>query len=96
MSLQQALAEGQALTDEQAMVAAQYQMEAIQHVYSRVQSSCWSKCVTRFGEGDVSVGEGYCAERCVKKYLETSKKVSEQLRKIEQKNTALQQQNAAQ
>jgi hypothetical protein len=35
-----------------------------------MQHQCWKKCVLRLGESELSVSEGLCADRCVKKYME--------------------------
>ena len=46
----------------------------------RVTTSCWSKCVPLpVRDGDLSMGELTCVDRCVHKYLETQALVRSEL-----------------
>ena len=55
--------------------------------------NCFRKCVRRYGQdGDVTVGEGACLERCVHKYLDTFKIVSVKLQQQQQQAEAMMQQ----
>ena len=52
-----------------------------------MSSACFVKCVRKYEpDGDISVGEGACLERCVFKYLESYKMVSEHLTERQQRD----------
>ena len=40
-----------------------------------MQAQCFDKCVLNYKESELSSGERVCAERCVVKFVETSKKI---------------------
>jgi len=42
---------------------------------SRVRDACFQKCIHRFAESEVSLGEGSCVDRCVVKYMKVFEKV---------------------
>ncbi len=42
------------------------------------------QCVKRYDDGEVTVGEGACIERCVHKYLDAYKVVNEHLMEKQQ------------
>mmetsp|Transcript_28048 Transcript_28048/g.75977 ORF Transcript_28048/g.75977 Transcript_28048/m.75977 type:complete len:106 (-) Transcript_28048:584-901(-) len=54
----------------------QYQDE-----FQRLSVSCFKKCVSAqkhpYNEGDMSLGEMQCVDRCVAKYVETKKQLLE-------------------
>lgn len=41
----------------------------------RMCSLCFEKCVSRYGDSDLNLGEMSCVDRCVGKYLESHMKV---------------------
>ncbi|EGG20729.1 mitochondrial import inner membrane translocase subunit 10 [Cavenderia fasciculata] len=40
-----------------------------------LQKACASKCVMKYSDSELAVGESLCAERCTEKWMETFKKV---------------------
>ena len=36
---------------------------------------CWKKCITKYSEPELAVGESICVDRCVVKYLEMYEKL---------------------
>jgi hypothetical protein len=42
-------------------------------------SLCFEKCVSRYSDNDLNLGEMSCVDRCVGKYLESHMKVRAQL-----------------
>jgi hypothetical protein len=44
--------------------------------FSRMVSSCYTKCVTKYGESDLSVAESSCLDRCVVKFIQAQTAVS--------------------
>lgn len=57
------------------------QVRALNALHARLLSSCWSKCIPRprDKEGDVTIGEMACVDRCVSKYAETQSLVRVEL-----------------
>lgn len=53
---------------------------AAQDMFKKLSNTCFVKCVRRYEpDGEISVGEGACIERCVSKYMESYKMVNEHL-----------------
>mmetsp|Transcript_96447 Transcript_96447/g.144337 ORF Transcript_96447/g.144337 Transcript_96447/m.144337 type:complete len:83 (+) Transcript_96447:23-271(+) len=50
-------------------------MQVTLDMYTRMQTQCFDKCILNYKEGELSSGERVCAERCVNKFIQTSKKV---------------------
>mgnify|MGYP002390345419 CR=1 FL=1 len=44
-------------------------------VLHRVSETCFKKCIAKYGEGELQVGEMTCIDRCVGKFLEAQAKV---------------------
>ena len=62
-------------------------------MFKKMSASCFTKCVRRYEpDGDLSVGEGACLERCVHKYLEAYKVVNEHMTERQQRDQALMEQ----
>jgi hypothetical protein len=55
------------------------QVAALNDLQQRVFYECHAKCVPRPREGDLSVAEMVCIDRCVPKYLDTYRAVSKEL-----------------
>ena len=51
----------------------------MQSMFSKMTDQCFKKCVTRFGDAEIGVGEGACIDRCCEKYIEVQKKVGQRL-----------------
>lgn len=49
------------------------------HGACRVRDACFQKCIHRFDESSVSLGEGSCVDRCVVKYMKVFEKVGARL-----------------
>jgi import inner membrane translocase subunit TIM10 len=49
---------------------------------------CNKKCVTAYSDGELSVGEMSCVDRCVSKYLQAQEKVGAVLQSFEQQMRA--------
>mmetsp|Transcript_18592 Transcript_18592/g.33294 ORF Transcript_18592/g.33294 Transcript_18592/m.33294 type:complete len:95 (+) Transcript_18592:23-307(+) len=54
-----------------------YNMRAMAKLYESLSKSCFKKCVTRFSQPDLSVGELTCVDRCTLKFISTAQLVSE-------------------
>ena len=44
-----------------------------------VVDSCWAKCIPRPKDGELTIGEMACVDRCVAKYVETGEAVRAEL-----------------
>lgn len=51
--------------------------------FNRMIHSCNKKCVVKFNEPDLQVGEMSCVDRCVGKYMQAQEKVGEVLQNFE-------------
>lgn len=47
-------------------------------------NSCDKKCVVKYNDGELQVGEMQCIDRCVGKYLESQDKIGKVLAKFEE------------
>ncbi|CAK4086183.1 unnamed protein product [Aphanomyces euteiches] len=59
-------------TDEEKKIMEDVKKEAdlLMHMQDKMRSICFNKCVHRFREGDLDMGESSCDDRCVAKYLQ--------------------------
>ncbi|TIA71735.1 hypothetical protein E3P91_02368 [Wallemia ichthyophaga] len=61
------------------------EIEMITDLFSKLVNSCHKKCIEfNYKDSDLNKAEGVCLDRCVGKYFETSKLVTEQLQKLQQ------------
>lgn len=51
-------------------------------------STCFKKCVAKYSEGDLNVGEMACVDRCVGKYTQAQDIVGKVLRTFEEQMKA--------
>lgn len=56
-----------------------------------MSEGCFRKCVTAYHDGELSVGEMTCTDRCVGKYMEAQEKVGAVLNAFEQQLKAQEQ-----
>lgn len=57
-------------------------------------TSCNKKCVVRYNEPDLNVGEMACVDRCVGKYMQAQEKVGAVLHNFEEQMKAQEAANA--
>ena len=56
------------------------QVRAINGLHQRAVGACWGKCIPRARDGELSVGEMACIDRCVPKFLETHELMGKELK----------------
>lgn len=56
---------------------------------------CAKKCIVRYTDGELAVGEMACVDRCVGKYMQAQEKVGEVLNNFEIQMKAQEEANAA-
>mmetsp|Transcript_10732 Transcript_10732/g.15992 ORF Transcript_10732/g.15992 Transcript_10732/m.15992 type:complete len:95 (+) Transcript_10732:18-302(+) len=71
--------------------AIKHNMVAMTKLYDSLSKNCFKKCVTRFSQPDLAVGELTCVDRCTLKYMATAKIVTEQMQKAAEMNMQRQQ-----
>lgn len=57
-----------------------YQIEAMGDMFSRMSRICFSKCVSKHKDTDLSVAEMTCVDRCVLKYMEATTNIGMKIR----------------
>ena len=61
-------------------------------LFNKISASCFEKCASRkHKEGEISLGEMACTDRCVAKYLESQQRVGAVLQKANEAQMAQQQ-----
>ena len=53
-----------------------YKAEVMTDYFNRMIQVCNKKCVVKFNEPDLQVGEMSCVDRCVGKYMQAQEKVN--------------------
>ena len=72
--------------------ATKIQISATQDNYNKIIESCFKKCVVKYSDSDLAVGEMTCVDRCAWKYMEAQYKMNDVVHRFEQQ--LLQQQMA--
>ncbi|GAM27475.1 hypothetical protein SAMD00019534_106510 [Acytostelium subglobosum LB1] len=55
------------------------EMKFYTNLFTSLQRICASKCISKYNDSELTVGESVCAERCTEKWMETFKKVQAKL-----------------
>eukprot|EP00467_Chlorarachnion_reptans_P003739 CAMPEP_0114525282 /NCGR_PEP_ID=MMETSP0109-20121206/22331_1 /TAXON_ID=29199 /ORGANISM="Chlorarachnion reptans, Strain CCCM449" /LENGTH=98 /DNA_ID=CAMNT_0001706833 /DNA_START=44 /DNA_END=340 /DNA_ORIENTATION=+ len=71
-----------------------YNMLAMTKLFDSMSKSCFSKCISRFNQPDLAVGEATCVDRCTLKFIQTAQLVTEEMQKAHE--TEIKQQQALQ
>ncbi|GBG33735.1 Mitochondrial import inner membrane translocase subunit Tim10 [Hondaea fermentalgiana] len=72
--------------------AAKIQAEGATDLYNRMADMCFEKCIGKYQEAELNVGEMSCTDRCVSKFMESYKKVGDKLQEFQQMEQAKMQQ----
>jgi hypothetical protein len=62
---------------------------SLNELSSAVVQECHAKCIPRPRDGDLSIAEMTCIDRCVPKYMETLRLVGEEIKLARERATAL-------
>mmetsp|Transcript_4644 Transcript_4644/g.11267 ORF Transcript_4644/g.11267 Transcript_4644/m.11267 type:complete len:99 (+) Transcript_4644:10-306(+) len=59
-----------------------------QQMFNRMNDICFRKCVSRFHEEDLGVGEGVCLDRCAAKYFKVNEKFMRRMQMYREQEAA--------
>ena len=62
---------------------AKIEAEILTDLFNKMSSMCFQKCVTKYNNADLQVGEMACTDRCVSKYMLSQEVVSGVLNKFQ-------------
>ncbi|KAJ2758029.1 protein transporter tim10 [Coemansia nantahalensis] len=69
------------------LAAAEQEMEMVTDMFSRISDLCYKKCLlVRYHDEELTKAESVCADRCVAKYFQVNREVSDKLAKYTQAN----------
>ncbi|KAJ2779672.1 protein transporter tim10 [Coemansia javaensis] len=67
--------------------AAEQEMEMVTDMFARIGELCYKKClIQRYSDEELTKAEAVCADRCVAKYFQVNREVSDKLAKLSQAN----------
>ena len=73
------------------VLTASAEMEMYADLFQRISATCFEKCASRkHKDGDLSLGEMGCTDRCVSKYMESMEKVGVILQKANESQASQQ------
>ena len=61
------------------------ELRGMTSLFNRLAETCFDKCVSKFSQSDLQVGELACDDRCALKYMETQTIIADVIKKA---NTA--------
>jgi len=67
---------------------AKLEMEGVTDMFNKMGELCFQKCLGRYNEPDLNVGEMSCTDRCVSKYMEAHRKIGEKFQEFQQMEQA--------
>ncbi|KAJ2008604.1 protein transporter tim10 [Coemansia thaxteri] len=69
------------------LAAAEQEMEMVTDMFARLGDLCYRKClIQRYSDEELTKAESVCTDRCVSKYFQVNREVSEKLAKLSQTN----------
>ncbi|KAJ1933609.1 protein transporter tim10 [Linderina pennispora] len=69
------------------LAAAEQEMEMVTDMFARLGELCYQKCLLqRYSDEELTKAESVCTDRCVAKYFQVNREVSEKLAKYSQAN----------
>lgn len=74
--------------DQAKLEQAKLEMEGMNEMFNKMSHMCFTKCVARHNEAEMTVGEMSCTDRCVSKYLQAHERVGEVLQRVEEQMKA--------
>ena len=67
-----------------ALEVAKMEAELLSDTFNKMTKNCFTKCVAKYNESDLQVGEMTCTDRCVSKYMQASEKIADTLKAFEE------------
>lgn len=68
------------LTDANAQLVAELEIEMMADMYNRMTAACHRKCIPpKYKDAELNKGESVCIDRCVAKYLEIHERIGKKL-----------------
>ncbi|KAJ1643952.1 protein transporter tim10 [Coemansia erecta] len=69
------------------LAAAEQEMEMVTDMFARLGELCNKKClIQRYSDEELTKAEAVCIDRCVTKYFQVNREVSDKLAKMSQAN----------
>ncbi|KAJ2721484.1 protein transporter tim10 [Coemansia sp. Benny D115] len=69
------------------LAAAEQEMEMVTDMFARLGELCNKKClIQRYNDEELTKAESVCIDRCVAKYFQVNREVSDKLAKLSQAN----------
>ncbi|KAJ1852691.1 protein transporter tim10 [Coemansia sp. RSA 2703] len=69
------------------LAAAEQEMEMVTDMFARLGELCNKKClIQRYADEELTKAESVCIDRCVAKYFQVNREVTDKLAKISQAN----------
>jgi len=72
------------------------ELEAMTNLFNKLSESCFEKCISKFNNAELQIGELACEDRCAIKYMEAQTLVGEVFKKQNQQQAQQQIQQTAQ
>lgn len=66
------------------MTVAKVDLDMYTDLYDKMTRMCSKKCIVKYSDGDLQVGEMTCIDRCVGKYMHAHDLVGVELKKFEE------------
>jgi len=81
--------------EQKQLAAARFEIEAQTELLNKILDVCFTKCVQRYSDTELQVGEMTCLDRCVQKYIQTQTKIGSAMQMMQQQQMQQMQQMQA-
>ncbi|KAI9892135.1 MAG: protein transporter tim10 [Vezdaea aestivalis] len=73
------------VSSEEKIAMAEFEVDTIQAMYHMLMNSCKKKCIPNdYQQPDLNKGESVCLDRCVSKFFEVTRAVSDKMQQQQQ------------
>ncbi|KAJ1915209.1 protein transporter tim10 [Mycoemilia scoparia] len=78
-------AAGAGMDPQMQYAAAEQELEMVTDMFTRLGDACHKKCILqKYNDEELTKGESVCLDRCVSKFFQVNKEVSDKLTKLSQ------------